>query len=49
MEQHEVFLREIISNPEDPVPRLIYADWLDDQGHPFGEILRRDWEVPRLS
>lgn len=49
MNPHEVFLRKIISNPEDPVPRLVYADWLDDQGHPFGEIIRRDWEVPRIS
>lgn len=49
MVEHEIFLREIISNPEDPVPRLVYADWLDEQGHPFGEIIRRDWEVPRIS
>lgn len=26
------FLADIIANPEDDVPRLIYADWLEDHG-----------------
>jgi uncharacterized protein (TIGR02996 family) len=29
---HDGFLRDILENPEDDAPRLIYADWLDDQG-----------------
>jgi uncharacterized protein (TIGR02996 family) len=28
----EVFLHEILTDPEDDAPRLVYADWLDDQG-----------------
>ena len=34
------FLRDIIANPNDPVPRLIYADWLDEHGDIRGEFLR---------
>jgi uncharacterized protein (TIGR02996 family) len=26
------FLRSILANPDDDAPRLIYADWLDEQG-----------------
>src|SRR5262249_32889270 len=32
MSQHEAFLRSIIEAPEDDAPRLVYADWLEDQG-----------------
>jgi uncharacterized protein (TIGR02996 family) len=42
------FLRDIVANPNDPVPRLIYADWLDEQGdsqHLKGEFLRLDCEL----
>jgi uncharacterized protein (TIGR02996 family) len=28
----EGFLRDIVEHPEDDAPRLVYADWLDDQG-----------------
>lgn len=31
-EQHEAFLARIISNPDSDAERLIYADWLTDQG-----------------
>jgi uncharacterized protein (TIGR02996 family) len=34
------FLRAIFDAPDDPAPRLIFADWLDDQGDPRGEFLR---------
>lgn len=29
---HSQFLQTIVENPLDDAPRLIYADWLDDQG-----------------
>ena len=29
---HEPFLRAICENPDDDAPRLIYADWLDENG-----------------
>ena len=31
-------LAEIISNPEDVAPRLVYADWLEEQGDPRSEM-----------
>ena len=30
--RHEDFLSEIIANPKDDTPRLIYADWLEESG-----------------
>lgn len=31
---NDSFLEDIIANPEDNAPRLIYADWLEDHGDP---------------
>jgi uncharacterized protein (TIGR02996 family) len=30
----DAFLEAILQNPEDDTPRLVYADWLDEQGDP---------------
>ena len=32
MPSHAGFLRDILANPEDDAPRLVYADWLDEHG-----------------
>jgi uncharacterized protein (TIGR02996 family) len=29
---HDAFLCDVHDNPDDPTPRLVYADWLEDQG-----------------
>src|SRR5437764_775929 len=29
-QEERAFLEDIIANPDDDVPRLVYADWLDD-------------------
>jgi uncharacterized protein (TIGR02996 family) len=34
------FLRAITAAPEDDLPRLIYADYLDERGDPRGEFIR---------
>lgn len=34
MNSHEGILKEIIANPDDDAPRLVYADWLEEQGDP---------------
>jgi uncharacterized protein (TIGR02996 family) len=34
MTTHEGFLQAILETPDDEAPRLIYADWLEDNGDP---------------
>src|SRR5262245_23073250 len=34
MSLHEAFLRSIIEAPDDDAPRLVYADWLEENGDP---------------
>ena len=34
------FLRAIREQPDDDLPRLIYADYLDERGDPRGEFIR---------
>src|SRR5438067_1315196 len=36
MADHEGFLQDILAHPEDDAPRLIYADWLDENAGPDG-------------
>src|SRR5262245_54253983 len=37
----EAFLDDVVANPDDVAPRLIYADWLDDAGQsPRAEFIR---------
>jgi len=44
------FFRDILANPEDDTPRLIYADWLDDQGDEArAEFIRLQCELARLK
>ena len=38
--QDEAFLQAILEQPDDDTPRLIYADWLEEQGDPRGEFIR---------
>lgn len=49
MPSHDAFLKEITANPEDLTPRLVYADWLDEQGDPRGEFIRVQCELARLD
>src|SRR4051794_16651783 len=43
-------LKDIIENPEDDAPRLIYADWLDDNGEAErAEFIRAQIELSRTS
>jgi uncharacterized protein (TIGR02996 family) len=34
MSGHQAFQAEIIANPDDDGARLVYADWLEDNGDP---------------
>src|SRR5262249_46077694 len=42
------FLADIAEDPEDDVPRLIFADWLSDHGDPRGDFIRTQCEASRL-
>jgi uncharacterized protein (TIGR02996 family) len=48
----EAFWRSIQEAPDDDAPRLIYADWLDEQGNPAlsarAEFIRVQCELARL-
>src|SRR4051812_45469501 len=38
----ERFLRQLLDSPSDDAPRLVYADWLEDQGDPRAAYLRAE-------
>jgi uncharacterized protein (TIGR02996 family) len=40
MTDRDAFLKTIIENPEEDTPRLVFADWLEEQGEPRGEFIR---------
>jgi uncharacterized protein (TIGR02996 family) len=45
----EDFLTEILAGPDDDVPRLIFADWLEERSDPRGEFIRVQCELATLS
>lgn len=53
MTTQAAFLADIRENPDDDTPRLIYADWLDDQGPPEqadrAEFIRLQCRLARLA
>jgi uncharacterized protein (TIGR02996 family) len=46
--EQEFLIREIAADPESDVPRLIYADWLEERGDPLGEFIRVQCKLARL-
>jgi uncharacterized protein (TIGR02996 family) len=49
MDQHEALLAAILDSPDDDLPRLIYADWLEESGRPFrAEFIRLQLDLARL-
>jgi uncharacterized protein (TIGR02996 family) len=42
--EDEAFIRRIVDSPGDHLPRLVYADWLDERGDPRGAYLRAEHE-----
>lgn len=39
------FLQAIVDDPTEYLPRLVFADWLDEQGDPRGELIRVEAEL----
>jgi uncharacterized protein (TIGR02996 family) len=51
-DDRQAFVRAVLAAPDDPLPRLIFADWLDEQGDPLGELIRVRVElagIPRVE
>src|SRR3954466_3476753 len=49
MPDDDAFLRAILDHPDDDLPRLVYADWLDEHGDPGrAEVIRVQGERARL-
>src|SRR6478672_4164522 len=45
--EYAAFLRAIRAAPDDDLPRLIYADFLDERGNPRGQFIRMQVELER--
>jgi uncharacterized protein (TIGR02996 family) len=45
----DAFLRAIIERPDDDLPRLVYADYLDERDDPRGEFIRVECELARIA
>lgn len=45
----EAFLAAIRAVPRDDTTRLVYADWLDEQGDPRGEFLRLECRLHEMT
>ncbi|GIW82005.1 MAG: hypothetical protein KatS3mg105_3812 [Gemmatales bacterium] len=48
-QQEYGLLQAIIEDPDDDMPRLIYADWLEERGDARGEFIRVQCSLARLS
>lgn len=49
MYNHAQFLQAILDQPEEDAPRLVYADWLEEQGDPRGEFIRIQCQLDALT
>src|SRR5262249_3928589 len=50
MTRDEAFLQAILEDPEDDTPRLVYADWLEENGQPErGEFIRIQIELEPMA
>jgi uncharacterized protein (TIGR02996 family) len=49
MTPNQSILQTVLANPDDPLPRLVYADWLEEQGDPRAEFIRVQCELARTA
>src|SRR5262245_55373335 len=46
MSDHDALYRAILANPDDDTPRLVYADWLQENGRPEeAELIRVECQL----
>lgn len=48
MSDHQPFLAEICQHPDDDVPRLVYADWLEERGDLRADFIRLQCKLAQL-
>jgi uncharacterized protein (TIGR02996 family) len=48
MQQHVSFLLALHADPRGDANRLVYGDWLEEQGHPLAELLRLQVAIREL-
>jgi uncharacterized protein (TIGR02996 family) len=49
MTDEEAFIQAIAQSPDDDVPRLIFADWLEERGDPRGKFIRVQCELAGMA
>lgn len=49
MTDENALIAGIEANPADDLPRLVYADWLEERGHAGGPYLRTELELAKLG
>jgi uncharacterized protein (TIGR02996 family) len=49
MTDHDAFLRAVLEEPAEDLPRLIYADWLEEQSDPRAEFIRDQIALERMA
>ena len=47
MDQREAFLKALAENEDDTTTRLVYADWLDEQGEHEEADRQRKWPAAK--
>ena len=47
--EESIFMDQILLDPDDDIPRLIYSDWLEDRGDPRGEFIRLQCQIEKLD
>lgn len=45
----DAFLQSVLDHPDDDTPRLVFADWLEEQGNPRGTFIRIQCERAKLT
>ena len=43
--EEQIFIRSILFSPDDPEPKLVYADWLEERNDARAPLLRMDAEL----
>lgn len=49
MSEQDAFLKEIVAHPADREVRLVFADWLEEQGDPRGELIRLQIQLEGMT